>query len=152
MKSLNDVYRKFGETAEAAQLLETELGNILLLIEGTEKGLLEKENKELARTILRKIEKSTLGRLLKSLENKLGGYENTENIFQNALNERNRLSHSFYREHNFRRNTPEGCQIMIEDLEKMHKTILRAYSLTLALSGIDLESVDIPLPTSHLTI
>jgi hypothetical protein len=31
MTSLDDVYRKFGETAEAAQLLETELGNILLI-------------------------------------------------------------------------------------------------------------------------
>jgi hypothetical protein len=29
MPTLDDVFRKFGETAEAAQLLETELGNLL---------------------------------------------------------------------------------------------------------------------------
>jgi hypothetical protein len=84
MTSLDDVYLKFGETAEAAQLLETELGNILLLIEGSEKGLLEKKDKELARTILKKIERSTLGRLLKSVEKKIGGFEAVENIFERA--------------------------------------------------------------------
>jgi hypothetical protein len=31
VNSLDDVYRKFGETAEAAQLLETELGTLLFL-------------------------------------------------------------------------------------------------------------------------
>jgi hypothetical protein len=30
MPTLNEVYRKFGEVAEAAQLLETELGNMLI--------------------------------------------------------------------------------------------------------------------------
>ncbi|MGK0292731.1 MAG: hypothetical protein ACI9U1_001116 [Porticoccaceae bacterium] len=37
MTSLDDVYLKFGETAEAAQLLEAEPGNILLLIGGSER-------------------------------------------------------------------------------------------------------------------
>ena len=32
MPTLDDVYRKFGETAEAAQLLETDLGTIALMI------------------------------------------------------------------------------------------------------------------------
>lgn len=152
MTSLDDVYRKFGETAEAAQLLETELGNILLLIEGTEKGLIEHEDKELARNILKKIERSTLGGLLKSVEKKIGGAKVTSSIFEKALKERNRLAHSFYREHNFRRNTSEGCQIMLQDLEKMHETILDAYKVTLALSGIDIESLDLPLPKGHLPI
>lgn len=30
MPGLDDIYRKFGEAAEAAQLLETELGNMLV--------------------------------------------------------------------------------------------------------------------------
>ena len=36
MPDLNEVYRKFGEVAEAAQLFETELGNLLLLEKGIE--------------------------------------------------------------------------------------------------------------------
>ena len=31
MPTLDDVYRKFGEASEAAQLLETELGTLLLV-------------------------------------------------------------------------------------------------------------------------
>lgn len=40
MPTLHDVYRKFGETAEAAQLLETELGNVLLLLGAFDEDLL----------------------------------------------------------------------------------------------------------------
>lgn len=152
MTSIDDVYRKFGETAEAAQLLETQLGNILLKIEGSEKGLFEVEDKELAKNILKKIERSTLGGLLKSVEKKIGGAEITSSLFENALKDRNKLSHSFYREHNFRRNSSGGCKIMHQDLERMHKTILEAYTVALALSGIDTESLELPLPSGHLPI
>jgi len=86
---------------------------------------------------------------LQSVEKKIGGSKVTETIFVNALNERNRLSHSFYRDHNFRRNSSEGCEVMLQDLEKMHETILEAYIVTLALSGIDIESLDLPLPKGH---
>jgi hypothetical protein len=46
--TLDDVYRKFGETAEAAQLLETQLGNMLLLSHGAEAGLFTEPNPEIA--------------------------------------------------------------------------------------------------------
>ena len=39
--SLKEVYSKFGEVSEAAQLLETELGNLLLVHKGAEAGLFE---------------------------------------------------------------------------------------------------------------
>ena len=55
MTSLDDVYRKFGETAEAAQLLETELGNILLLIKGLEKNLILEQDPDLALPIYEKV-------------------------------------------------------------------------------------------------
>ena len=44
--TLDDVYRKFGETSEMAQLLETELGNQLFIIEAVDAGLLDKSNPE----------------------------------------------------------------------------------------------------------
>ncbi|MFC1535027.1 hypothetical protein ACFL7M_16875 [Thermodesulfobacteriota bacterium] len=152
MASLDDVYKKFGETAEAAQLLETEISNILLSIKAVEYDFFQNQNKSMAHGILEKINKSTLGTLLKKVEEIIGGEENLIKIFQNALNERNRLSHSFYREHNFRRNSNKGCDIMLEDLEKMHKTILQAYKVALALSGIDLDKLDLPIPTKHLQL
>jgi hypothetical protein len=75
-----------------------------------------------------------------------------EPIFKKALKERNRLSHSFYREHNFRRNSFEGCQVMLEDLEVMHETILEAYTVVLAISGFDIKSLELSLPKGHLPI
>lgn len=152
MVDLNDVYRKFGETAEAAQLLETELGNILIGIKVNEKDLLIRQDKKLAREILTKIERSTLGTLLKSINKKIGGSEVVKTIFEDALNERNQLSHSFYRKHNFRRNHSEGCQIMLKDLENMHETILKAYKVALELSGIDVDSLNLTFSTEHLPI
>jgi len=43
MASLDDVYRQFGETAEAAQLLEVELGNIALMHNLVDKNLFLKK-------------------------------------------------------------------------------------------------------------
>jgi hypothetical protein len=67
MTSLDDVYRKFGETSEAAQLLETELGNMLMMIKGLENNLIQEQNPDLALSIYKKINKSTLGQLLKQI-------------------------------------------------------------------------------------
>ena len=44
MPTLDDVYRKFGETAEAAQLLETELGTALMVVDALEENLLTAAN------------------------------------------------------------------------------------------------------------
>ena len=152
MTSLDDVYRKYGETAEAAQLLETELGNILLLAEGVEQGLLERTDSKLAKEILEKINRRTLGRLLKSVEKKLGGSGAVLSIFQEALAERNRLAHSFYREHNFRRNSDSGRLVMLQDLEDMHEKLIAALIAVHAIAGNDLESADGILPSGHLPI
>ncbi len=152
MACLDDVYRKYGETAEAAQLLETELGNILLFCESVDQGLIERTDSKLAKEILDKINRSTLGRLLKSLEKKLGGADSVLNLFREALAERNRLAHSFYREHNFRRNSDRGCSIMLKDLEEIHDKLIAALVAVHAIAGNDLESADDILPTSHVPI
>ena len=153
MPRLDDVYRKFGEVSEAAQLLETEVGNILLLIEGAESDLFLGNRQEKAREILRRINKSTLGQVLKRVYQKNRSFEHAGCLFAEALAERNRLSHSFFREHNFRRNSSEGCGMMLEDLESIHETLLKAYKVALAFSGIDLDSLQLPgLPTKHLDL
>lgn len=63
MPTLADVYRKFGETADA-QLLETELGNVLLSLGAFEEDLLRGMNPNRAADLLGEIDASTLGRLL----------------------------------------------------------------------------------------
>ena len=134
--SLDDVYRKFGAVAEAAQLLETELGNLLLLIHGAEWKLYLLENRDKAVELHGKINKSTLGQLLRKVGDKTDP-EHVTSLFEKALEARNRLSHSFYRHHNFRRNSDEGRKIMLADLESMHEIILDAWKAADALSGTD---------------
>jgi hypothetical protein len=153
MPTLDDVYRKFGETSEAAQLLETELGNRLLMARCLDEGLLENKNPARAPDILDSINRHTLGQLLNRLDNHTQSLDALDALLVKARDERNRLSHSFYREHNFRRNSDECRTLMLEDLKGIHSALLDAYRSVLALTGEDLDAVTgIPLPTRRLPI
>jgi hypothetical protein len=151
--TLDDVYRKFGDVAEAAQLLETGLGTLLLMIRATQSDLFGEPNPAHAAAILANINRHTLGQLLRGLRQRTRSLDSLEELFWNALEERNRLFHSFYRQHNFRRNSDDGRALMLEDLEVIHNTILEAYKALLVLEGADLEALaSEPLPTRHLPI
>lgn len=154
MPTLDDVYRKFGEVAEAAQLLETELGSMLLFVSAADDGLLTEPNPRRASDLLSKINRHTLGQLLKSLNSKTQSLDQLEALLSNALDERNRLSHSFYRQHNFRRNSDEGRTLMLQDLQSIHDTLLKAYKAIMLLSGIDLDAATsgYTAPTRHLPL
>jgi hypothetical protein len=153
MPTLDDVYRKFGETAEAAQLLETELGNILMMAHCIDEGLLEKKNPARSADILDSVNRHTLGQLLKNVNNCTQSLDALDALLVKARDERNRLSHSFYREHNFRRNSDEGRALMLEDLGTIHSALLNAYKAVLAVSGVDLDDMaEMELPTRHLPI
>ena len=115
MSTLNDVYRKFGETSEAAQLLETELGNLLLEVGGIEADLFHNPNPVVAMELMTKINRKTLGQLIRNAKRAVYSVNELETILSEAQSERNRLAHTFYRQHNFRRNSEEGCQIMMDD-------------------------------------
>jgi hypothetical protein len=156
MPTLDDVYRKFGETAEAAQLVETELGTMLLLVCGVDKGLLSKPNPAGASDLLDTINRHTLGQLIKSLNKTTQSLDALYSLLTSARDERNRLFHTFYRQHNFRRNSDEGRSSMLNDLESIHDTLLRAYKAIMLLSGVDLETLTAAGeqvgPTGHLPI
>jgi len=71
---------------------------------------------------------------------------------EDALKVRNRLSHSFFREHNFRRNTEDGCSIMLKDLICMHDILLEAYRELLEISNSKVFDFKITIPKSHVDI
>jgi len=156
---LNDVYRMFGEAAEAAQLLETELGTMLLGAAVLEEDLVLKPDPKRAREIYDVIDRKTLGQLVRGFKEKgnatAENADKLESLLWTAVEERNRLQHSFFRQHNFRRNSNEGRAIMIKDLESIHDKILDAYKALMLLSGVDLDDPDrqrTALPTRHLPI
>jgi len=139
MPALADVYWKFGYAAEAAQLFETELGNLLIEYGVIEKDLVNRPNPSQAAELFRQIDKHTLGQLIIKLKVKNQLFANLEDELAKALEERNRLFHSFYRQHNFRRNSDEGRRRMLDDLESIHTTLLDAYKGVMLLSGVDLD-------------
>ena len=129
------------------------MGTIRLCAEGREHDLFAGDKGELATEIYNKINKSTLGQLLKRLAKSAGISDDLELLLANALAERNQLFHSFYRKHNFRRNSYEGCAKMLEDLERKHEMILDAYKAVLRLSGVDLDKLtNVPMPTTYVKI
>lgn len=135
MPTLDDVYRKFGEAAEAAQLLETQLGTALMLAryEGSE------VRNPVAADLLESVNRHTLGQLLNALHIHDQSLDALDALLTKARDERNRLSHSFYREHNFRRNSEEGRALMLQDLEAIHAALLDAYKAVMLLQGVDLD-------------
>jgi hypothetical protein len=153
MPALDEVYRKFGQTSEAAQLLETELGNVLIFVGDLEHDLLTGMKPSEASDLIAQINAHTLGRLISRVSTKVQVPDDMESLLSAALEVRNRLSHSFYREHNFRRNSDEGRTKMLDDLESMHELIIKAYKAVLRISGIDLDLMaTIPLPTQRVPI
>jgi hypothetical protein len=135
--TLDDVYRKFGEASEAAQLLETELGTLLLWEQVMAEDLLGGDG-ERATEIMRAINRQTLGTLIKNAKGNSQPIEEIAALLARAVRERNRLSLSFYRQHNFRRNSGEGRALMMQDLETIHQVILQAYKELRLLGGTDL--------------
>ena len=157
MPTLDDLYRKFGEAFEAAQLLETELGTLLLDHRCIDAGLLEYPDPDRAAAIYKQINEQTLGRLIGSLRAVGHSVVDLEQLLSDALASRNRLAHSFYLQHNFRRNSDDGRGLMLRDLEAIHEHLLEAYKAVLLLSEVDLENLvaehgDGALPAGHLPI
>jgi hypothetical protein len=154
MPTLDDVYCKFGFASEAAQLLETELGNLLFAAGAAEQNLLDDPNPEAALRLINGINRQTLGRLFYNAKTAVERLAEVEELLERAVAARNRLSHSFYRQHNFRRNTDEGRAVMLNDLESLHDEILNAYKAVMLLSGIDLETAppDLTFPTRRVPI
>ena len=157
MATLDDVYRKYGETSEAAQLLETDLGNLLLAHKCIDAGLLENPDADTATAIYRQINKQTLGQLIRSLGSISDSDLVLDQLLSVALASRNRLTHSFFLQHNFRRNSDHGCETMLRDLEVIHDDLLVALKAVSLLSGVDLEKLaeeqdGDPLPTHHLPL
>lgn len=96
MPTLGDVYRKFGETSEAAQLLETELGTLLFEVAVIEADLINIPDAERATDIYKKINRHTLGQLIKKLGKKVDDVNLLEDLLSRALATRNKLAHSFF--------------------------------------------------------
>jgi hypothetical protein len=152
MATIEQVHQQFGNAAEAAQLLETQLGNMMLEHHVHDENLIDVKNPKRAKELLNEINKHTLGQLLRKLHKVGDTFVPLEAQLEKALNERNRLSHQFFRHHNLRRNSDAGRDIMLKDLTAIHDCLIEAYKSVMLLDGIDLEAImkaDLVVPIVH---
>ena len=136
MAKREELYAKFGITAEAGQLFETELGTLILCSQALEHGWHVAPDGEKARAVLDEIDRSTLGRLLHTLESRVHLEGDLEEKFASALKARNRLSHGFYERHNFKIQTDEGRDAMMVDLEALHQELFQAWRIASAMTSL----------------
>ena len=137
--------------------METQLGTLLLDHRCIDAGLLENPDPSSATAIYNRVNKETLGQLIQSLRRVGTSIVGLEQLLNDALVSRNRLAHSFYLKHNLRRNSDDGREVMLRDLEAIHENLLDAYKAVMLLSGVDLEKLaadhgDSALPSGHLAI
>jgi hypothetical protein len=131
----DEVYAKFGITAEAAQLFEVELGSLLLCARAIEQGWRSKADSDKARKLLHDIDRSTMGHLLNNLKKCVRLDDGLADRFASALQTRNRLFHRFHESHNFKIQTDEGRDAMMADLETMHVDLVNAWQVASSMAG-----------------
>jgi hypothetical protein len=132
----DQLYAKFGVTAEAAQLFEVELGSLLLCARAIEEGWHFKADSDKARKLLDDIDRSTLGHLLGNLKKCVGLDDGLADRFASALQARNRLFHRFYESHNLKIQTDEGRDAMMSDLETMHVELFNAWQVASSITAM----------------
>lgn len=130
MATRDEVYQKFGVTAEAAQLLETELSTLMISIRALENDWhITGPDREIGRKAVEEIDGHTLGAMLKKLKGIVQIDDFLTSKLTSALKARNRLIHGFYERHNFGIDSDAGRDAMIADLEKLHEELFLAWQL-----------------------
>ena len=141
MATIGEVHREFGNAAETGQLLETQLGSMLLEHHVIAENLIDVKNPMRARELVNEINRDTLGQLLRKVHKAGSALKSLEAQLVKALYERNRLMHHFFRHHNLRRGSDEGRDIMLKDLVAIHDVLLEAYKAVMLLDGFDLDAM-----------
>lgn len=141
MVTRDEIYAKFGITAEAAQLFETELGTLLLCALGLRSGWHVSPD-ESAQLALQQIDRSTLGQLLATLKKHIELNDDLADRFASALRARNRLNHGFFEQHNFKIQTDEGRREIFADLERLHDELFRAWQIASMMTTLTMQAIE----------
>lgn len=132
---LRALYFEFGRTAEMAQVMEVEAGNLALSFVSLafDPSKITDEQRRFFKAIIDDVNSRTFGNLLKQIR-KIGSVsEDIEKIINEALEKRNYLVHKFFRNHNLQINSEEGRKEMRTELEEIYKSLSRAHA---TLSGM----------------
>ena len=121
----DQLYAKFGRTAEMAQLLEIDVGNVVLAIAviPVKTAEITEEERACFRALVDDLNRKPLGQLLKCIRPLIAIDERVVSQIDTALERRNYLMHRFFRTHNFRIFSEEGREIMSRDLDEIYRSL-----------------------------
>jgi hypothetical protein len=132
-----ELYAEFGFTAEKAQVLETEAGNVALsfLALFVNTNEITPEATEMFRSVVNDVNRKTFGALLKRIKAVVTFDPSIVQIIDEALERRNHLTHHFFRTHNFAIFDTAGRKAMVEELKEIQSKLDLAHASLLALSS-----------------
>jgi hypothetical protein len=128
---LDELYAKFGRTAEMAQVMELEAGNLALsyVLIAFDVNNLTKEQKLFLKSLSEDIDRRTFGNLINILKKSMNVDQTIEDAIDSALEKRNYLTHRFFRTHNFAIHSAEGRAKMIEELSDLYEAFSIAHTI-----------------------
>lgn len=132
------LYAEFGITAEKAQVLEFEAGNVALsfvtLFVDTKR--IGPEESEFFRSLMEDVNRQTLGALLRSIKRMANFDDSLLTIVDEALERRNYLAHRFFPSHNYAIFDEAGRRAMIAELKAIQAKLDRAHQALCAISSL----------------
>jgi len=133
---LRELYYEFGRTAEIAQLMETEAGNLALVYSTmlVDTSKITEEQRAFFRSLIQDINARTFGNLFREIKKTVEIDDRILATLEEALDKRNYLMHKFFREHNFAIYSVEGRLSMLAELREIQETLNRAHATLTAMS------------------
>ena len=134
-EDLKDLYMEFGQSAEMAQIMEVEAGNLALAFAGLafDPATITGDERRIFQAVINDVNRRTFGNLLKQIR-KIGDIsEGIESSVTEALEKRNYLIHKFFRTHNLAIHSQEGREAMRAELREIFEVLSRAHTI---LSGM----------------
>ena len=128
---LDDLYAEFGRTAEMAQVMELEAGNLALsyFMIAFDVNNLTNDQKFFLKSLSEDIDRRTFGNLINILKKTMNIDQTIKDAIDSALDKRNYLTHRFFRTHNFAIHSAKGRAKMIEELSDLYKSFSFAHTL-----------------------
>ena len=132
------LYAEFGITAEKAQVLEFEAGNVALsfvtlFVDTKNVG---PEESEFFRNLMEDVNRQTLGALLRSIKRMANFDDSLLTMVDEALERRNYLAHRFFPSHNYAIFDEAGRRAMIAELKAIQAKLDRAHQALSAISSL----------------
>ena len=127
---LQELYCKYGQTAEMAQVMELEAGNLTLAFISVwfNPQTITDEQRRMFQSLITDVDTRTFGNLLKEIRKTATISEEIENTLTEALEKRNYLAHRFFKKHNFAINSEEGRKAMNAELDDIYRALNLAHA------------------------